>query len=508
MDNTKSLLKFNKYKKYYYQVLKNFNSKRLFYQYYNEKKNYSDANKLLKIIISFIIQKTNKKNRLNIYVSCDKSFFMYVSILAIMLTNNVWIPLSKSLPQKRIREILKSVPPDMFFFDGTDNTKLFKKYTKYIFLFDKIKKNKHLDSHTSIKDLINNISFDCSAFIYFTSGSTGKSKGIMVSHINIISDVFAQKKHLYNFEFIKKEKELVFGDYYDTAFSIFFDIFFPAIYINGAISPGITKNEILLPIEHIKANNVNILVAVPSTIQRIKLYYGNNKIDHSFKVLIMTGEPFYLNVLKYLFNNFDSKKIFNCYGGTEMGNWIYFHDCKNSDLIRFKNYNLVPIGKNFDTVVPRIVNGELIAKGPMITLGYINKELNNGKFIFNNKNSTFFTGDLVEKKYGKVICKGRKDHLVKIRGYRIEVPFVEAKLRAIKAIEQCVVAEKKTRNYDNYLVAIVKPVNKKISDIDLKKAALKELPEYMIPAQFILVKDIPLNSNGKIDRKKIIKKYF
>ena len=96
-----------------------------------------------------------------------------------------------------------------------------------------------------------------------------------------------------------------------------------------------------------------------------------------------------------------------------MGNWIYFHDCKKSDLIKFRNYNLVPIGKNFNTVESKIVRGELVAKGPMITLGYINKELNNKKFIFNGEKSSFFTGDLVEKKYGKLICKGRKDYLVK-----------------------------------------------------------------------------------------------
>jgi len=495
-------------KKYYYKILENLKLNKLFYTYNSEKKSYQEAYKLLIKIISFIIKKSENKKRLNIYVSCDKSFFMYVSILGILITNNVWIPLSKSLPQSRIKEILKSVPPDFFFFDGIDSTGQFKKYTKKIYSFNQIKNFKPIKDQVLPKKLINEISFEKTAFIYFTSGSTGLSKGIMVSHINIISDVFAQINHLYNFSFVKKHKKLVFGDYYDTAFSIFFDIFFPAVYLTAAVSPGITKNEILLPIDHIKRNKVNILVAVPSTIQRIKLYYGNNKIDHPFKVLIMTGEPFYLNVLKYLFKNFNSKKIFNCYGGTEMGNWVYFHECKKTDLNEFKNYNLVPIGKNFNGVDAKIVKGELKVSGPMITLGYINKTLNKEKFIFNANNSSFFTGDLVEKKNGKLICKGRKDHLVKIRGYRIEIPFVEAKLRAVKLIDQCVVLQKKTRNYNNYLLAVVKPVSKKTSEINLKNAALKELPNYMIPAKFILTKNIPLNSNGKIDRKKIIKKYF
>ena len=508
MVKSQSLSKFISYKKYYEHISKNFKSNKLFYRYYNTKKSYKDAYKLLQKIIFFINKNSQNKKRLNIYVSCDKSFFMYVSILAILLTNNVWIPLSKSLPQNRIKEILGNVPPDMFFFDGKDQVRLFKKYTKKIFSFKQIMKNNFYKSRFSINNLINNINFDQTAFIYFTSGSTGTSKGIMISHINIISDVFAQKKHLYNFDFIKKDQRLVFGDYYDTAFSIFFDILFPAVYMQAAISPGINKSEILLPVEHMKKNNVNILVAVPSTIQRIKLYYGSSIIDHSFKVIIMTGEPFYLNVLKYLLNNFKVKKIFNCYGGTEMGNWIYFHNCKKIDLIKYKNYNLVPIGKNFDTVESRIINGELVAKGPMITLGYINKELNDGKFIFDGEKSSFYTGDLVERKYGKLICKGRKDYLIKIRGYRIEIPFVEAKLRAVKIIEQCVVIQKKTKNYNNYLMAIIKPINKKISELNLKEAALKELPQYMIPAKFILIKDIPLNSNGKIDRKKIIKKYF
>ena len=107
---------FFRYKKYYHEILKNLNTKDLFYRYHSEKKSYYDFYKLLLKITTFIQKKSDVNKRQNIYVSCDKSFFMYVSILAILLTNNVWIPLSKSLPQKRIKDILKDVPPDMFFF--------------------------------------------------------------------------------------------------------------------------------------------------------------------------------------------------------------------------------------------------------------------------------------------------------------------------------------------------------------------------------------------------------
>ena len=496
-----------KLKDYYLKVLKNFQSNALFYKYFNQKKRYKETYNLLIKIVSFIKKNSDKNVRQNIYVSCDKSYFMYVSIIAILLTNNVWIPLSKSLPKKRVKDILKDVHPNMFIHDGIDDTKNFTKYTKKIYSFLSISKKNLKNSKMNIDSLVDVIDYDNTAFIYFTSGSTGVSKGIKISHKNIISDVFAQVTHLHNYLLKKKNKQLVFGDYYDTAFSIFFDIFFPAIYLKAALSPGLKKEEILIPLDHCKKNQVNILVAVPSTIQRIKIYYGKKKIDHQFDSIIMTGEPFYLNVLKYLFDHFKSKRIFNCYGGTEMGNWVYYHQCKKSDLIDYKSLNLVPIGKPFSNVNTKFVNKELVVAGPMITLGYVNADLNYKKFIFNKKNSTFFTGDLVKKINGNLICIGRKDYQVKIRGYRIEIPFVEAKLRSVKLIDQCVVIEKKSKNYDNYLIGIIQTINNNVTVDQINELLKKELVNYMIPSKIILVKNLPLNSNGKIDRKKIIKEY-
>ena len=496
-----------KLKNYYLKVLKNFQSNAIFYRYFNQKKRYKEAYNLLIKIISFIKKNSDKNVRQNIYVSCDKSYFMYVSIIAILFTNNVWIPLSKSLPKKRVKDILKDVHPHMFIHDGIDDTKNFTKYTKKIYSFSSILKKNSKETRMNINSLIDFIDFDNTAFIYFTSGSTGVSKGIKISHKNIISDVFAQVTHLHNFSLKKKNKQLVFGDYYDTAFSIFFDIFFPAIYLKAAVSPGLKKEEILLPLDHCKKNQVNVLVAVPSTIQRIKIYYDKKKIDHQFNTIIMTGEPFYLNVLKYLFDYFKSKKIFNCYGGTEMGNWVYYHHCKKSDLKDYKSLNLVPIGKPFLNVKTKVINKELVVAGPMITLGYVNTDLNYKKFIFDKKNSTFFTGDLVKKINNNLICIGRKDYQVKIRGYRIEIPFVEAKLRSVKLIDQCVVIEKKSKNYDNYLIGVIKTIDSNVTVNQINELLKKELVNYMIPSKIILVKNLPLNSNGKIDRKKIIKEY-
>ena len=110
------------FKKYYQKILNNFKKKKVFYKYFSINITYLEGlNYLKKIISFFLIRNITKKN---IYVSCDKSFEMYVAIFSVLLTNNTWIPLSKSLPNNRIKNILRQVPTDVFIYDKEDVDKI------------------------------------------------------------------------------------------------------------------------------------------------------------------------------------------------------------------------------------------------------------------------------------------------------------------------------------------------------------------------------------------------
>jgi acyl-coenzyme A synthetase/AMP-(fatty) acid ligase len=493
------------YKEFYIKILRNMNSNNIFYKYYDESYTYKDFKNFSLKLLSFFENNNLKKKKITIITYSNKSFEMYASIFPILLSNFVWVPISTKYPTERIISICNQIKPDIFLHDIPVKKKIekyvFKKFNcklldyRTIFNYTISKKN-------LISNLIKNIDYNNTAFIYFTSGSTGIPKGIKISHYNIIHQVFYQQNHLYK----NSTKNLVFGDYYDTAFSIFFDIYFPAIYFKSCISPSRKKYENFLIKEHFLKNNVNNLICVPSTIERLKNYYGTN-FKLNCKTVIFTGEPFYLKLLDYALKIFKTKKIFNCYGGTEMGNWSFFHKCNKKDLLIFKKDNLVPIGRPFSDIKIKISKrGELITKGKCISLGYLDNKFND-KFIFKKGGNTFFTSDLVIRKNNKIICKGRIDNMVKIGGHRIEIPDIEANFYKLKYIKQCAVFSSDSKNYNNYLFACISVYKKtKITDSQIRKDLGSFLPTYMVPKVIKIFSELPLNSNGKIDRKKLKKR--
>lgn len=488
--------------KFYNTILNNFKKKKIFYKYYNTSRYYKEFYKYINNIVYFLLKKNKIKKGVVVTYS-NKSAEMYASVLPILISGYIWVPVSTEMPAKRVEQILNLCKPDFFFYD-TINSDVFAKIKK-----NKIKMIKFNFFHKNnffqlnLKEVIKKLDFNETAAIFFSSGSTGIPKGVKLNHKNFITDIYLQKKHLYK----NKTKSLVIGDYNDPSFSSFFVIYFPAVLFGSIICPAISKSDKYLIYDHYLKNKINTVILVPSALERIKELLIRDKIKLSGKYLILCGEPFFLKLYKFIIENLKFENVFNSYGSVEMSTWVFYHKCKKKDLIEFKKLNMVPIGKPYSKVKYKIKNKELIIESPTITDGYLSDNQTKINFkIRKNKDNIFFTGDKSLKFNNKIFVTGRKDKMVKINGYRIQIEDIEFEVRKIKTIKNVFVFEKKLPNNRNYLVMLVFTENN--FDRELFYELLKKsLPTYMIPKKIFFEKKIPRNINGKIDKTLIKKTY-
>lgn len=411
-------------------------------------------------------------------IKLERSEKMILAILGVLKSGAAYVPIDPAYPQERIDYIEKDSNCKIVI-DENVLALFYKNQNAYL--------GKNIEKINSPNDL---------AYIIYTSGTTGHPKGVMVEHTNVVNLILSQTQQ---FKIDESEKILQLSNY---TFDASVEQIFLAL-CNGAglyLIPRAALLEADVFEEFITKNEITHLHAVPSVLEKITP--GSH---FSLKRVIAGGDSCSEKLAESWSTICD---FYNEYGPTEttVTSIELLYDQKKTFCIGspISNTQVYILDNNlFPTQLG--VLGKMYISGAGVTRGYLNKpELTAEKFIENPfvaHTKMYDTGDLGRwLPDGTIEFLGRNDEQVKIRGFRIELGEIETVLLQFSEQLQQVVVQPQTVNGDNTLVAYY------VSDAEIDKAEMRRylqtrLPEYMVPSFLVALEQLPLNTNGKIDRK-------
>jgi len=348
------------------------------------------------------------------------------------------------------------------------------------------------------------------AYIFFTSGTTGVPKGVLGRHKGLSHFLTWQRE-----EFAISPSDRIAqltGLSFDAVLR---DIFLP-------LTSGAT---LCLPEEEIASGRtiawldrarISVLHTVPTLAQTWLMGLPKGPLVRSLRVVFFSGEPLTSKLVESWREVVsDRNEIVNFYGPTETTMIKCFYRVPVNCLPGPQ-----PVGEPMPQTQALILRdrdqlcgigeiGEIAIRTPFRTLGYINapeetrQRFVRNPFRDNMQDLIYYTGDLGRYRGdGSIEVLGRIDQQVKLRGIRIEPGEIEAALVEHAGVDQCAVNVWEDRPGEKRLVAYVVASGEKMASSGELRAYLQtKLPDYMIPADFVELRKLPLTANGKLDRR-------
>jgi amino acid adenylation domain-containing protein len=497
---------------------------------------YKELNKIANGLAALLIKKGVNADVL-VGILFERKVELISAVIGVLKAGGACLPLDINAPGIRIAQILADSRSSVLLSDhNLIENKLIEKWTGEI-----ISSKEFLNSSSPLNLLSSCVLNPANlAYVIYTSGSTGIPKGVMIEHDNIVNAAFAWLK-----EYKLTEMEVTLLQVANFSFDVFMGDFARTFSAGGKmiICPEETRIDPHAFYTMIIKHQVTLFETTPSLAIPVMEYVNKEKLEIGhLQLLIIGSDNVRVEDFKTLLSHFGNRlRIINSYGATEATvDSSYYEE-------RIENFALpgnVPIGKPmpnmkffildaygaYSAVQPVGIPGELYISGKGVGRGYLNNpELTADRFrplitlmpqmsLMKNKNSAlranfhhssfiiqhsilYSTGDLARwLPDGNIEFVGRIDYQVKIRGFRIELGEIETELLKYNLVKEAAVIDWEDEAGEKYLCGYIVMVEK------FELALLKEflsgrLPNYMIPSFFVGIEDIPLNPNGKVDRK-------
>jgi amino acid adenylation domain-containing protein len=348
------------------------------------------------------------------------------------------------------------------------------------------------------------------AYVIFTSGSTGTPKGAMIEQRGMLNNIFGKVPTL----------GLSSADRIAQTASPAFDISvwqFLAAPILGAtvhILPDVIAHDPERLLAALETQQLSVLEAVPTMIRALLDLAGADTQLPALRWLLPTGEALPPALAQAWLGRFAHVPLMNAYGPAECSDDVAFHPLTR---VPDEDGNAMPIGRPTANnhlylvdaqlrPVPVGVPGEICVGGVGVGRGYLNDpEKTRAAFVahpFEPEARFYRTGDLGRWRADGVIeFLGRRDQQVKIRGHRIELGEIEDHLGRHPAVQAVAVIVNADQRGDLQLVAYWTGDDTPVAV--LREWLAQRLPSYMVPAHWQQLETLPLNANGKVDRKEL-----